>query len=271
MNQKIILLIALLVLIGGVGAFFVFQKNSSLSNSVNIPTPTTNQVVPTQTSQTQNNQKIAEGCVVIPYNGAKLEFGDLVSDVRGGAICNFYIHDGLPVYNFYLRGNVEYNTINQIEITKGIESKVLVQKLEVGMGEPPYRDAKFFVAEDINFDGYKDIKLMSFWGATGNTGHTYWLFDSSKNLFIENKDLAELSNPKPDLATKTIWTHSVGGMAGCIYNNGTYKFDANGKLILIHSEKQDWVEETKSFTKTINELKNGEMVVSTGVGKCANF
>jgi hypothetical protein len=256
--------------------YLCFSGPTETSLSINMEYPRTeivNQILSTFkfTAQNQNSQQIAEGCVITPYNGEKSEFEDVVSDVRGGAICHFNIHSSLPVYNFYLKGNVEYNTFDQIEITKGIESELLVQKLEVGMGEPPYRDAKFFVAEDMNFDGYKDIKLMSFWGATGNTGYTYWLFDSSKNLFVENKDLSSLSNPKPDVGTKTIATHSVGGMAGCIYNNGTYKFDESGKLILIHDEKQDWIEASKSFLKTISELKNSKMVVSTEVGKCDAF
>jgi hypothetical protein len=267
-RKFLIILSGVFVVVGISGSVFFI----STKNSVNVSpfASNTDQQPIKQPPQNQNSQ-IAEGCTITPYNQGKLEFGDVVSDVRGGAICRFNIHDGLPIYNFYLRGNAEYNTIDQIEITKGIESKLLVQKLEIGMGEPPYRDAKFFAAEDMNFDGYKDIKLMSFWGVTGNTGYTYWLFNPSKNLFFEHKELSSLSNPAPDVGTKTIATHSVGGMVGCIYNNGTYKFDENDKLILIRSEKQDWVEASKSFLKTISELKNGAMVVNTEVGKCDSF
>ncbi len=270
MNQKgfanIVLVFAVIVIIA-VGAFFVSTKKNPANNTVVTPATTNT----TQPAQNQNSQQIAEGCTITPYNGAKLGFGDVVTDVRGGAICRFNIHNSLPVYNFYLRGNVEYNTIDQIEITKGIESKILVQKLEAGMGEPPVGGGNFFGAQDMNFDGYKDIRLMSWWGATGNTGYTYWLFDPSKKVFLENSDLSSLSNPTPELQTKTIATHSVGGMAGCIYNNGTYKFDVSGKLILIRSEKQDWVEESKSFIKTISELKDGKMTTSMVAEDCGNF
>ncbi|MDO8590573.1 MAG: hypothetical protein Q7R65_01195 [bacterium] len=277
MSQKgfssiLIIIIAIVLLVGGTAYYFLNKKVEPTGNNVVTSiTPKATQEPTTQLSQNKNTQKIAEGCVITPYNGKKLEFGDVVSDVRGGAICNFYIHDGLPVYNFYFKGNAEYNTIDRIEITKGIESKVLVQTLEAGMGEPPPSGGKFFGAQDMNFDGYKDIRLMSWWGATGNTGYTYWLFDPSKNIFVENSDLSSLSNPTPELQTKTIATHSVGGMASCIYNNGTYKFDVDGKLILIRSEKQDYVEESKSFVKTIGELKDGKMVTSTVAGDCGNF
>jgi hypothetical protein len=277
MNQKglsniLIIIVAVAILIGGTVYYFLNKKVEPTGNNV-VSSTTSNatQEPTTQPAQNKNSQKIAEGCVITPYNGAKLEFGDVVSDVRGGAICNFYIHDSLPVYNFYLKGNVEYNTIDKIEVTRGIESKVLVQTLEAGMGEPPVRGGNFFGAQDMNFDGYKDIGLISWWGATGNTGYTYWLFDPSKNIFVENSDLSSLSNPTPELQTKTIATHSVGGMAGCIYNNGTYKFDVKGKLILIRSEKQDYDEASKSFVKTIGELKDGKIVTSTVAGDCGNF
>lgn len=272
-KKFLIILFGVLVVIGiGVSAFFISTKNVPPENKINVSPPTSNttQKPIAQPIQNQNTQKIVEGCVITPYNQGAVESADVVTDVRGGAICHFNIHNGLLIYNFHLVGNPEYNTIDRIEITKGNES-ALSQTLEAGMGEPPYRDAKFFVAEDMNFDGYKDIRLMSFWGATGNTGYTYWLFDPSRNFFVENKDLSSLSNPTPDVGTKTIATHSVGGMAGCIYNNGTYKFDENGKLILIREEKQDWVVASKSFLKTISELKNGKMVVSTEVGKCDSF
>ncbi len=269
-KKIVILIVALLVI--GVGAFFISTKKIPSNNSVVVPTTTdTTQKSTTQPIQNQNSQQIADGCLITPYNGAKLEFGDVVTDVRGGAICHFNIHNGLPVYNFYLRGNVENNMIDQIETTKGNESKLLVQKIEAGMSEPPPRGGNFFEAQDINFDGYKDIRLMSWWGATGNTGYRYWLFDPSKNVFVENSDLSSLSNPTPELQTKTITTHSVGGMAGCIYNNATYKFDGDGKLILIRSEKQDYVEESKSFVKIIGELKDGKMVTSTVAGDSCNF
>lgn len=275
MNPKkfLIILLSVLVVVGiGVSAFLISTKNIPSENNTNVSpsTSNTNQQSITQPPQNQNSQ-IVEGCTITPYNQGKLEFGDVVTDVRGVAICRFNIHNGLPIYNFYLRGIAEYNTIDQIEITKGIESKLLVQKLEAGMGQPPPSGGNFFGAQDINFDGYKDIRLMSWWGATGNTGYTYWLFDPSKNIFVENTDLSSLSNPTPEFQTKTIATHSVGGMAGCIYNNETYKFDGDGKLILIRSEEQDWVEESKSFIKTIGELKDGKIVTSTVAGDCGNF
>jgi len=201
-----------------------------------------------------------EGCVINPYQGEELEFADIEKDVRGGAVCHFYINNDLSIYNFNLVGNPEYNTIERIEITKGNED-IISQVLEFEMVEPPLLGVEFFFVEDINFDGYKDIALLNWWGATGNRGYLYWLFDYQKNQFILNEDLNGLSNPTPHPETKTITTHSKGGMAGSIYSDGTYEFDNNGKLILIRLEKQEWIEDKQYLLKTISERINGEMVI----------
>lgn len=224
-----------------------------------------------QPIQNKNSRGISEGCTIIPYKGGeKSEYSDGILDLRGGAICHFYIHNNLPIYNFYLKGNVN-NKIDQIEITKGIENETFVQKLEVIMDDSPYSSSDFFGVIDMNFDGYKDIRLLNLSGATGNKVYNFWLFDPSKNIFVKNEDLSSLSNPTPNPQSKTIETYSVGGMTGCIYRYETYKFDETGKLILIRFEKQDYAEETKSFVKTIGELKDGEMVTNMVPGYCRNY
>lgn len=261
----IILFAALVVIAIGTSAFSIFRETASPENNITAysPTDSATQKPATQPDQNQDSQKVVEGCVITPYNQGQLEFdnavSDLRSDLRGGAVCYFKINPNLPIYTFRLIGN-QYNTIDRIEIIKGSENTVN-QTLEADIEEPPLSKSEFFSAEDINFDGYEDIRLMNWWGATGNTGYVYWLFDPQKSLFARNNDLSNLSNPMPHPETKTITTYGVGGMAGMIYGSRTYKFDDSGKLILIREEGQDWVENKKYFLKTISELKNGEMVI----------
>jgi hypothetical protein len=132
--------------------------------------------------------------------------------------------------------------------------------LEVLEAEPPYRGAKYFQGEDINFDGYADIKLMSWWGATGNNAYHYWLFDPRKGRFVLNHELSELTNPTPNYKTKRIRSHHVWGMAGNIYDTATYVFQ-NGRVVLIRDESQEWVKNTKHFLRIISERRNGKLVV----------
>lgn len=266
-KKSLITFLIILITIGIiVSVYFLFLSQIPIENNKNV-VPYTNKINQqpiTKIISNQSSQKNVKDCIITPYN--KEQSYPYYIDVRGGAICHFNIHKSLPTYNFYLRGDVESNTIDQIEITKGIGNETFVQKLEARMGESPI--GNFFEIQDINSDGYNDIRLTNTWGATGNTFYNYWLFDPSKNIFVENTDLSSLSNPTPQLQTKTITTYKTGGMAGCIYTKGTYKFDSDGNLVPIRLEKQDLIEGNKNFTKVISELKGDVMITSTTTGNC---
>ncbi len=166
------------------------------------------------------------------------ELSKFNEDVRNGATFKFKIHKSLPAYTFHLVGNRESNLIDSIEVSKGNDTAIIQVLKDFEMDEPPFRGAKYFQAEDINFDGYRDLKLLSWWGVTGNKGYSYWLFEPKKNRFVFNQELRDLSNPTPNYKRKLIKTHSVGGMAGYIYENADYAF-VNGRLVSIREEVQD--------------------------------
>lgn len=225
---------------------------------------------------TTSHKKILAGVVVLlfiisigfklsPIRESKLAEGCSLN-ANKETTCKFTVHNTLSAYYFHVVSDSN-NTMKQIEINTG-NNKTITQTLPIPpRTETPRTGDTFFQMEDINFDGYKDIKLLTAWGATGNMIYTYWLFDPSKNNFFANNTIS-LSNPTRDIATRTITTHSNLGMAGCAYNSETYRFDSNGKLVLTRSEAQNWVEKTQSFVKTISELKDSKMVIRTEAGQC---
>jgi hypothetical protein len=197
------------------------------------------------------------GCKILPYKGEDVSYG--TEDLRGGVECRFEIRPNLPVYKFHLIADAASNTIVRIEIRREKDDSHS-QILEVENVESPYRGSEYFGTDDINFDGYQDLRLLAWWGVTGNSGYIYWIFDPKTGKFVENKELQDLSNPIPHPKTKTITTSSVGGMAGRIHFLNTYSFEKS-KLTLIRTESQDWDEKKKHFVKTISERRNGKMVV----------
>ena len=183
------------------------------------------------------------------------------------SICHFAVHSDLPMYTFHLNGDKTTNIVETISVfTNDLEP---LQILQAEMDEPPISNMNFFSTEDANFDGYQDLKLLYHWGATGNTYYHYWLFDPAAQTFQRTTSFDELSNPTLFPETKTISTFSAGGMAGCIYFNGTYAIDAEGNLSLLYSEGQDWVDET-TFEKTITKVIDGKPQVHTEPGQCGN-
>lgn len=119
-------------------------------------------------------------------------------------------------------------------------------------------------AIDVNFDGYKDLVLLDWYGATGNKGYSFYTFDRLSTSFIFNTDLGGLENPQFDDTNKRIRTHSVGGMAGNIYRNETYKYE-NGKLKLIHAVYQDFDQNTDHFIRKTKHMRNGQLKDSTTI------
>ena len=183
--------------------------------------------------------------------------GPAVEDLRAGATFRFQIHPSLPVHVFRLVGDPASNTVERIEVSRDGEATPFQILEDIDM-EPPYRGARYFRTEDVNFDGYQDIKLLRWWGATGNAGYAYWLFDPATRRFVFSPELSELSNPTPDPRTREITTHSVEGMAGRIYTDRAYRFD-NGALVLVREDAQSWVDAGRYFLRTLKERRDGRM------------
>jgi hypothetical protein len=199
------------------------------------------------------------GCQVFPYEGEALPSADAVLDLRGGAECRVLVHVSLPAYVFHLVADSE-NHVRSIELRDGTRT-IQTLAIDVNDFEPPYRGADFFGAEDVDFDGYQDIKLLSWWGVTGNKGYIWWLFDPKKRVFVRNDALRGLSNPVLDPVAKTIETSGVGGMAGRIYRKSTYQLDGKGVLVETRNEYQDWDAARKCFVRIVSERKNGRLQV----------
>ena len=75
----------------------------------------------------------------------------------------FKVHSGLPPYTFNLVGKREKGKviINGIEVTRDDDPSI-TQSLRVSSDITPLReDLDYFRSEDINFDGYEDISLLT--------------------------------------------------------------------------------------------------------------
>jgi len=180
----------------------------------------------------------------------------LVADVRQGTTFRFQIRPTGPLFVFRLTGDKEKNLITHIDVYLEGSPRPL-QALESEMDEPPYRDAEYFEAVDLNFDGYEDVQLLIMRGVTGNRVYSHWLFDPKTDRFVRHQELDKAVNPIPDPATKQLKTFWNGGGT---YTARVYHWE-EGKLVLEREEKKDWVHEKEYFLKVIKERQNGKLVV----------
>jgi hypothetical protein len=145
----------------------------------------------------------------------------ITEDLSKGATFTFQIGPDLREFTFKVipelqkqdpEGNPQ-STIHDVLVFRG-KSNEPVQSLAdcewLGM-ETPYRGSDWFRVQDINFDGYADIFVLTSWGATGNETGCVWLFNPKSGRFEFSREFSELGTYTLDPATKTITTRGHAG------------------------------------------------------------
>jgi hypothetical protein len=167
----------------------------------------------------------------------------------------FRIHPDLPEYSFHVRRD-EGRMPEGIEVSRNNE---LVQLLEIvdDVDTPP-PDTDLIAVEDVNFDGYADLKFLHWWGATGNRAYFYWLFDRESGKFVFNPKFTDLFNVAPDPEKKLVHAHVGTGGAGNNFTDQWFQV-AGSDLVLMREVKQEWNDEQKCYLKVIQERAGQEM------------
>ena len=213
----------------------------------------------------------SEGCKLHPYTGKtplnKLQnYFSGAEDLRGGMTCRFRIHPKASVLVFHFPGK-EDNSFGNLEIQE--ESGKVIQTIE-NETEPglvmPARVESVLQAVDANFDGYKDLQLLSNCGGTGNCAYTFYLFDPATGRFVVNGFLSDLTTPSFDAATKQVTSSSNSSAADSqseIYQYG------NGQYTLIRKEVSEWDRDRHVVNLKTYERRNGklELIESTSTSE----
>lgn len=116
-----------------------------------------------------------------------------------------------------------------------------------------------FAAEDMNFDGHVDFRVMQFLPAGPNLPYYYWIFHSTSYPFYRDTTLEVLTSPSFDPNTGIIYSGWRGGC--CEYGTDSYRY-TEGRLELFerhvtrydeqeqqHSEKWELVDGVLTITK----------------------
>lgn len=206
-----------------------------------------------------------EECRLQPYKGTTpldqvQYYSPGEEDLRGGMICTFRINSNLPLFAFHFAGN-EDNTFGNIQITEGTGGKV-IQTIE-NTTDPglimPAKAKDVLTAVDANFDGYKDLQLLSGCGATGNCSYDFYLYDPKANRFVHNDFLTSLTTPSFDQGKKQVTTHSNSSASD--WSTETYQYH-DGQYTLIYRQESSWDRDRQVVTVNTYELRNGKMVLT---------
>lgn len=170
------------------------------------------------------------------------------------------LHNDLPQIQFKLYGSQQDDrySITKIEINYGDNTQTIDsyggQKLETDTID--LQDTGF-VIEDVNFDGYKDMRLMEFMPAGPDVPFITWLYDADKKSFAYHRAFSELTSPVFDAEKKQIvmpWREGAMGIG-----ENTYIVE-NNQLVLLRQEIRQYLEEG-GYNLMVKELKEGKWVV----------
>lgn len=146
-------------------------------------------------------------------------------------------------FNFELVGAVtdKMRTVTSIDVKKIGNSE---RHQTLGGFEAKVQKNEQVIVEDLNFDGYLDIRLLQYLPETANIPFFYWLYNPKIEKFERNFALEVIQSPVLDLKNEYIlsqWTKTDN-----IKGTDFYTFIGN-EIKLIKQE-------TETFTDSINYI-----------------
>jgi hypothetical protein len=117
----------------------------------------------------------------------------------------------------------------------------------------PSREA-LVIVEDMNFDGFADIRIQAFLGAGPNIPYIVWLFNPRTNTYDHSPSLSDI--PSFEVDSENQWIRSEARVSATVYTESFYRY-VDGELTLFRESVTDY-EKNEVVT---SELKNGEMSV----------
>jgi len=216
-----------------------------------------------QTTATGSAKVQPSGCRILPYQPSEddpveeFSWYGTPADVRGGALCRFSIGPDLPPYLFYLDAD-RFDQFNKIRV-HGVDGRE-IQTIGLPPTITPPPGVDYLRADDVNFDGYRDIGLLVDYTPPGNGWYQYFLFDRRSGTFRENPDPTRLVNPTTHLAAQEVVTRSTNGFRGKAYTERRYRFE-EGALELVGEVRQEVVDE--HIVRVVLERKNAT-ITETG-------
>ena len=113
---------------------------------------------------------------------------------------------------------------------------------------------QIFILEDMNFDGYNDIRLLQFLPAAPNLPYYCWTYNPKQKKFERQKALEEITSPDFDAKQKRIFSFWRDGC--CDHGISTYKY-IGGRPVLI--EQGEVKEEGGKVITTLEKRINGKL------------
>ena len=101
-----------------------------------------------------------------------------------------------------------------------------------------------FVLEDMNFDGYNDLRIVEFLPAAPNVPYHVWLYEPQSGLFVADEALSSLVSPQVDAQAEQIL--SFYRLSPTTYVQDFFGY-VDGSLRLLRREEQVFLPNEERF------------------------
>lgn len=150
---------------------------------------------------------------------------------------------------------------------KNAESGTVIQEITPSeytyfKDNPSYFDRGLgFVIEDMNFDGYADIRIVEFLPAGPNIPYTCWVWDNKINQYVFHPALSAITSLEIDYDNKLIYNF---GRSSASEHFETYYGYINGELLQVKEVRTGFLDETdpnQGYSIT-HELIDGQWIIT---------
>lgn len=206
-----------------------------------------------------------QGYAVIGY----MQNASIESDIaKSGSVISYQIatiHPTMPEYLFKVYGRANspkpgslYNA-DKIEVYNAGQNGRLIQEIQFKPTHTWNGRSLGVIIEDMNFDGYLDIRIQSGTPAGPNIPYLYWLWDPKSSTYVANPNHEQIMSPAFDSDSQTI--QSSIRESPTFYSDHTYRY-IDGIPILIKRIEREADTEKKVWHITIKELVNQQLKVT---------
>jgi hypothetical protein len=171
--------------------------------------------------------------------------------------CSIVLRDGARPADFRFK----LETVPQGRVVKAIvfeRGGHIVQELNVPSMTPlAPNESFFFGGQEINFDGWLDLLLMTEQGSA-NAKAEYWLYDPAADRF---RDLGEFPMFRVNAVRKRLSTYVSNGPAGLDFEERDYAFEGNDLIVMSEETQKPSPSCPRLYVHTVRRRKDGKLVV----------
>jgi hypothetical protein len=164
--------------------------------------------------------------------------------------CRLQIHADEPAR--IIRAEIS-QAKKQMTVEAGSSAPMQVLPIDNPLDSP---DAWELGTDDINFDGYADLYLVTSRGSVNEFAH-YFRYVPEQRLF---EDIGTFPVFKLERSTRKLSTYVKNGSAGLDHESCEYTIE-DGRPLLVRQERQSATDDPSIFLNTVRERVNGELKI----------